>query len=205
MKRIQKLYSESKCMIMTVYGYARVSTQGQDLKDQVEQLIKNGVKPANIFQEKFTGTTSKRPQFEALQSKIVGGDELIVAKLDRLGRKTSDVISFLDKCSNENITVNVLNMGRLDNSPGGRLMRNVISSFAEYERDMIVSRTQEGKQYAKKHNPNYREGRPRRKITPHYQAIYDYLKNHSYTETEKAFNVSRATVYRIKKQIESGN
>lgn len=110
---------------VTVYGYARVSTQGQDLKDQVEQLIKNGVEPDNIFQEKFTGTTSKRPQFEALQSKLAGGDELIVAKLDRLGRKTSDVISFLDKCSNENITVNVLNMGRLDNSPGGRLMRNV--------------------------------------------------------------------------------
>lgn len=73
---------------VTVYGYARVSTQGQDLKDQVEQLIKNGVEPDNIFQEKFTGTTSKRPQFEALQSKLAGGDELIVAKLDRLGRKT---------------------------------------------------------------------------------------------------------------------
>ena len=53
---------------VTVYGYARVSTQGQDLKDQVEQLIKNGVEPDNIFQEKFTGTTSKRPQFGQVQN-----------------------------------------------------------------------------------------------------------------------------------------
>lgn len=193
---------------VTVYGYARVSTQGQDLKDQVEQLIKNGVEPDNIFQEKFTGTTSKRPQFEALQSKLAGGDELIVAKLDRLGRKTSDVISFLDKCSNENITVNVLNMGRLDNSPGGRLMRNVrrlmrnvISSFAEYERDMIVSRTQEGKAYAKQHNPHYREGRPKRRITDRYQAIYEYSLKHSIKETALATGVSESTVKRIRRQI----
>lgn len=186
---------------VTVYGYARVSTQGQDLKDQVEQLIKNGVEPDNIFQEKFTGTTSKRPQFEALQSKLAGGDELIVAKLDRLGRKTSDVISFLDKCSNENITVNVLNMGRLDNSPGGRLMRNVISSFAEYERDMIVSRNQEGKAYAKQHNPHYREGRPKRRITDRYQAIYEYSLKHSIKETALATGVSESTVKRIRRQI----
>ncbi|WP_238137817.1 recombinase family protein [Limosilactobacillus fermentum] len=118
-----------------------------------------------------------------------------------MGRKTSDVISFLDKCSNENITVNVLNMGRLDNSPGGRLMRNVISSFAEYERDMIVSRTQEGKAYAKQHNPHYREGRPKRRITDRYQAIYEYSLKHSIKETALATGVSESTVKRIRRQI----
>lgn len=193
----QKVRSKS----MTVYGYARVSTRSQELKDQVEQLVKNGVEPCNIYQEKFTGTTAKRPKFEKLQSKLKGGDELIVAKLDRLGRKTSDVISFLDKCSNENITVNVLNMGRLDNSPGGRLMRNVISSFAEYERDMIVSRTQEGKEYAKHHNPHYREGRPKRRITDRYRAVYEYSLKHSIKETALATGISESTVKRIRRQI----
>lgn len=186
---------------MAVYGYARVSTQGQDLKDQVAQLVKAGVEPANIFQEKFTGTTAKRPQFKLLRSKLKGGDELVVAKLDRLGRKTSDVISFLDQCSNKNITVNVLNMGRLDNTPGGRLMRNVISSFAEYERDMIVSRTQEGKAYAKQHNPSYHEGRPKRRITDRYQRAYNYSLTHSIRETALMTGISESTVKRIRNQI----
>ena len=186
---------------VAIYGYARVSTQGQDLNDQVEQLIKQGVEPGNIFREKFTGTTSKRPQFEALRSKLTSGDEVIVAKIDRLGRKTSDVISFLDKCSNEEITVNVLNMGRLDDSPGGRLMRNIISSFAEYERDMIVSRTQEGKAYAKQHNPDYQEGRPKRRITDRYRAIYEYSLKHSIRKTALATGVSESTVKRIRRQI----
>ena len=185
---------------MAVYGYARVSTQGQDLKDQVAQLVKAGVEPANIFQEKFTGTTAKRPQFELLRSKLKGGDELVVAKLDRLGRKTSDVISFLDQCSNKNITVNVLNMGRLDNTPGGRLMRNVISSFAEYERDMIVSRTQEGKAYAKKNNPNFKEGRPKRQLSDRYLKAIEIMQTNSIAETSLITGISTATLKRIRKQ-----
>lgn len=187
---------------MTKYGYARVSTPSQNLSDQIEQLVKAGVKPVNIFKEKFTGTTDKRPEFLKLKEQLIGGDELVVAKLDRLGRKTRNVISFLDKCSRENITVNILNLGILDNSASGRLMRNVISSFAEFERDMIVARTTEGKEYAKAHNPNYREGRLPRRITPHYQAAYDYLcAGHSYKDTAQAFGLSKSTLYRIKKQI----
>lgn len=190
---------------MTVYGYARVSTQGQNLREQVEQLVKTGVEPVNVFQEKFTGTTAKRPQFELLRSKLKGGDELVVAKLDRLGRKTSDVIGFLDQCANENITVNVLNMGRLDNTPGGKLMRNVISSFAEYERDMIVSRTQEGKAYAKQHNPSYREGRPKRVINARYGRIYQYSLTHSIHDTAITTGVSESTVKRIRRQVRNNN
>ena len=102
------------------------------------------------------------------------------------------------------ITVNVLNMGRLDDSAGGKLMRNVVLAFAEFERDMIVTRTQEGKKYAKLHNKNYREGRPKRVITPKYRMIYEYkTSGHSYTETAKAFEISKSTIQRIVKQVES--
>lgn len=188
---------------MTVFGYARVSTRGQDLSDQLEHLIKAGVKKENLYAEKFTGTTSKRPQFIKLKKHLNPGDELVVAKLDRLGRKTSDIISFLDNCAKDNITVNILNMGKLDNSASGKLMRNVISSFAEFERDMIVARTQEGKRYARAHNPKYREGRPKRVITPRYRTAYAYLQNHTYTQTEKDLGISKSTLYRIKKQIQS--
>lgn len=186
---------------MTVYGYARVSTRKQDYSDQVDDLIKNGVPAKNIYAEKYTGTKKDRPEFTKLKNKLVGGDELVVAKLDRLGRKTSDVINFLDTCGKRDITVNILNMGKLDNSPNGKLMRNIVASFAEFERDMIVSRMEEGKEYAKEHNSNYREGRPKRRITDRYRKIYEFSQTHSIKETAQVTGVSESTVKRIKRQV----
>lgn len=192
---------------MTVYGYARVSTRKQDYSDQVDELIKNGVPAENIYAEKYTGTKKDRPEFTKLKNKLVGGDELVVAKLDRLGRKTSDVINFLDTCGKRDITVNILNMGKLDNTPNGKLMRNIVSAFAEYERDMIVSRMEEGKEYAKAHNPEYKEGRPKRKITDRYRKVYEVSQEHSIRETALITGVSESTVKRIKRQVkqEEGN
>lgn len=186
---------------MTVYGYARVSTYNQDYSDQVDELVKNGVPVENIYAEKYTGTKKDRPEFTKLKNKLVGGDELVVAKLDRLGRKTSDVINFLDTCGKRDITVNILNMGKLDNTPNGKLMRNIVSAFAEYERDMIVNRMAEGKEYAKAHNPDYKEGRPKRRITDRYRKIYKFSKTHSIRETAQVTGVSESTVKRIKRQV----
>lgn len=185
-----------------IFGYARVSTQQQSLDEQIEKLRRAGAE--KIYYEKFTGRTNKRPEFEKLKKRLLPGDELIVTKLDRLGRKTSETTKFLDECFKRDITVNVLNMGRLDDSASGKLMRNVVLAFAEFERDMIITRTQEGKKYAKLHNKNYREGRPKRVITPKYRMIYEYkTSGHSYTETAKAFEVSKSTIQRIVKQVES--
>ena len=186
---------------MTVYGYARVSTYNQDYSDQVDELVKHGVPAENIYAEKYTGTKKDRPEFTKLKNKLVGGDELVVAKLDRLGRKTSDVIDFLDTCGKRDITVNILNMGRLDNTPNGKLMRNIVSAFAEYERDMIVSRMAEGKEYAKAHNPEYKEGRPKRRITDRYRKVYEVSKKHSIRDTALITGVSESTVKRIKRQV----
>lgn len=189
---------------MTKYGYARVSTAGQDLESQIETLIKQGCKETNIYSEKFTGTkTKQRKELQALLDVLKPGDELIVTKLDRLGRKTADIIRLIDKLLGQDIIVNVLNMGRLDNTPSGKLMTTVVLAFAQYERDMIVQRTSEGKAYAKKHNQNYKEGRPRRKITDRYRKIYEYKQNHTYKETEQMCGVSRSTIQRIVKQIEN--
>ena len=169
---------------MVKYGYARVSTAGQDLETQVETLLKQGCKQQNIFAEKFTGTkTKQRKELQALLDVIKPGDELIVTKLDRLGRKTADIIKLIDELLKQGIVVNVLSMGRLDNSPSGKLMTTVVLAFAEFERDMIVQRTTEGKAYARKHNKNYKEGRPKRKITDRYRKVYEYKKNHTYKET----------------------
>ena len=188
---------------MTKFGYARVSTAGQDLQTQIETLTKQGCKPTNIYAEKFTGTkTKQRKELQRLLDVIKPGDELIVTKLDRLGRKTADIIKLIDKLLKQGIVVNVLNMGRLDNSASGKLMTTVVLAFAEFERDMIVQRTTEGKAYARKHNKDYKEGRPKRKITDRYRKVYEYKLNHTYKETEQMCGVSRSTIQRIVKQIE---
>ena len=188
---------------MTKYGYARVSTAGQDLQTQIETLTQQGCKETNIYAEKYTGTkTKQRKELQALLDVIKPGDELIVTKLDRLGRKTVDIIKLIDKLLGQDIIVNVLNMGRLDNSASGKLMTTVVLAFAEFERDMIVQRTSEGKAYARKHNQNYKEGRPKRKITDRYRKVYDYKQTHTYKETELMSGLSRSTIQRIVKQIE---
>lgn len=188
---------------MTKYGYARVSTAGQDLETQIETLKQQGCKETNIYSEKYTGTkTKQRKELQALLDTLKPGDELIVTKLDRLGRKTAAIVKLIDKLLASGIIVNVLNMGRLDNSPSGKLMTTVVLAFAEFERDMIIQRTTEGKAYARKHNKDFKEGRPKRKITDRYKQVYEYKKNHTYKETELMSGLSRSTIQRIVKQIE---
>lgn len=187
----------------TVYGYARVSTLGQDLNEQKAELIKAGVDKGNLFSEKFTGTTTDRPQFSELLAIVKPGDVITVTKLDRFARNTQEALEAINPLLDANITIKVLNLGTIENTTMGRMILRTLLSVAEMERDMIVERTQAGKEYAKVHKPNYKEGRPKRVITPQYQAIYDYLQTHSYKETATTFKVGTATVSRIKKQIES--
>lgn len=188
---------------MTKYGYARVSTNAQSLDDQIEQLKEQVIEPNNVYSEKFTGTKTDRPQFNELLSTIKSGDTLVATKLDRLARNTQEALKVINKLLDNDITINILNLGTLENSTTGKLVTTILLAVAEMERNMILERTQAGKEYAKKHNKNYKEGRPKRVITKYYENIYNYLKNgHSYTETESYFNISRSTIYRIKKQIE---
>ncbi|NMV55545.1 recombinase family protein, partial [Lactobacillus reuteri] len=75
---------------MTVYGYARVSTTKQSLEEQLAELKNQGVRKANIFAEKFTGTTTNRPEFERLLKKVKRNDTIVVTKLDRFARNTKE-------------------------------------------------------------------------------------------------------------------
>lgn len=140
------------------YGYARVSTTDQKLDNQIYVLKQAGAK--KIYKEKFTGTTVERPEFQKLISVIEPGDTLIVTKLDRFARNTKEALDIIQKLFDINVIVNILNMGTIDNTPTGKLVFTIFSAFAQFERDMIVTRTSEGKSYAKKNNPHFREGRP---------------------------------------------
>ena len=183
---------------MTVYGYARVSSQGQDFDGQIDELKRNGA--TRVYSEKFTGTTSNRPALKRLLRIITVGDVLVVTKLDRLARSVREGIKVIDRLTAKGIKVNVLNLGMLDETPAGRLLRNIMLTFAEFERDMIVERLAEGRARAKAINPNYKEGRPRRKLTKKHQEAIKLLGVYSYRETAKLTGFSTTTLWRINKQ-----
>lgn len=146
------------------YGYGRVSSRGQklygmSLEDQVDRLMAAGVQRENIYLDTYTGHTMERPGFDDLLSKLKSGDEMVVCKLDRFARTAPEGALLVRDLVDRGITVHILNMGIADNSPMGKVMVTVMLAFAEYERDMIVERTSDGKAYKREHDPNWREGR----------------------------------------------
>lgn len=185
------------------YGYARVSTLNQDLASQVAQLKEAGA--TKVFKEKFTGTTSDRPEFNQLLEVLKPSDELVITKLDRLARNTREALEVIESLLENDITISVLNLGKIENTSIGRMIYTILLSVAELERDMIVERTQEGKAWAKKNNPNYKEGRPKRRLTPKYIHAISLLENHSYNEVAKMTGISKSTLQRINKQYKAEN
>lgn len=182
------------------YGYARVSTFHQDLQVQLQQLEKENCD--KIFSEKFTGTNKKRPEFQKLIDMLQEGDTLVVTKLDRFARSTQDALEIIKNLFEKNIKIHVLNMGVIENSPTGRLIFTIFSAFAEFERDMIVERTQEGKILAKQ-NPNFREGRPNKFSRKQINHALSLLENNSYKQVEELTGISVSTLVRSKKKMEA--
>lgn len=188
-----------------LYGYARVSTKGQSLKDQMDLIKSAGVENKNLFHEKFTGTKTTRPQFTKLLDTLKTGDTLVVAKLDRLARNLREALNAIYDIREKGVTIKVLNPNMtVTTDMGGKIMYQTLLMIADIERDMIVSRTEEGKAYAKAHNPNYREGRKSRmqgKNKDRYQLLFEYRQNHTAKQTAEAFNVSMRTVFNVCKAI----
>lgn len=186
-----------------IYGYARVSGTGQDLEQQVKELEQAGVPAENIYAEKFTGTTQDRPKWQELYDKLQKGDTVYFTKVDRIGRTVRVAVDIVGDLLDKGIKVYIVQLGGyVNNSTAlGKIMFNFLSVMAEFEHDLIVERLANGKAYAKKHNPNYREGRPKRRITNRYRKIYEYSLTHSIRETALTTGVSESTVKRIKRQI----
>ena len=181
-----------------IIGYARVSTSGQDLESQIEELKNKGAE--KIYSEKFTGTRIDRPVFERVLKKLKKGDTLMVTKLDRFARNTVEAIQVVQKLFNNQIAVHILNIGIIEDTPTGRLTFNIFSAFAEFERDMIVTRTQEGKMYARMHNPNFKEGRPKKYTIYQLDLAMKLLKTNSYHEVAKKTGISISTLCREHKR-----
>ena len=181
------------------YGYSRVSSKGQDrygngLEVQEKQLRDNGAEI--IYYESFTGTKKHRPELDKLMAVLKEGDTLIVTKLDRIARSTVHGINIIEELLNKGVTIHILNMGKFDNSPSGKLMRTIFFAFAEFERDMIVERTSEGKEICRENNPEWREGRKVLDV-PDFEKFLKKQKEGELTITEccKELGISRGTWY----------
>ncbi len=181
------------------YGYARVSTVNQDLESQLQTLENENCD--KIYSEKFTGTKTERPVFTELLEMLKEGDTLVVTKLDRFARTTEHGIRTVKELFERGVKVHILNMGLVENTPTGRLIFNILSAFAEFERDMIVERTQEGKAIAKQRG-DFKEGRPNKFSKKQIEHALEILKNHSYKEVESMTGISKSTLIREKKKRE---
>lgn len=114
-----------------------------------------------IYFEKITGTKSNRPEFQKLLQEIQTGDTLVITKMDRFVRSTQDALNTIKFLFEKGVKINVLNLGIIENTSTDRLIFTIFSAFADFERDLIVERTQASKEIAKQ-RPGFREGRPKK-------------------------------------------
>ena len=184
-----------------IYGYSRVSTKSQ-AKDgnslEAQEAALKAARAQKIYSDAFTGTKSHRPELDKLLEVIQPGDTLIVTKLDRIARSASQGTELIEALLKKDIIVHILNIGIMDSTPTGKLIRNILFSFAEFERDMIVERTQEGKAIAKQ-NPEFTEGRPKKYSRQQINHALDLLENHSYRQVCQMTGISKSTLIRSKK------
>lgn len=152
---------------MKVYGYARVSTAGQmdgySIGEQ-EKAIKERYNGAEIIIESYSGA-KKRVKFEEMVNQAAEGDIIVTTKLDRFCRQTKEGLEYIEELMKKGVRVHILNMGIIENTPIGKMIVTQLLAFAEFERAMIIERTQAGKREAKeKMGEDWKEGRPKTEI-----------------------------------------
>ena len=185
-----------------VFAYARVSTVDQLTENQHQQITQAGyaIEPRRYIEEKVSGSVpaSQRKGFQDLQKKIEKGDTLIVTKLDRIGRDSIDVQQTVDWFLKEGVRLVVLQLGNLDlTSSAGSLMVKMLAAVADFERDLIIERTQAGQARARAEGTHM--GRPAKTTTADRGAILKALEGGStVTSLADKFKVSRATIINIR-------
>ena len=132
---------------MATIGYARVSTEGQELTAQLEQLQAASVD--RIFQEKASGVKQDRPELTAMIDYVREGDTVVVCKLDRIARSTKHLLEIVDSLEAKKVAFRVLNINLDTSSPTGKLMLSMLAAIGQFEREMMLERQREGIRIAK--------------------------------------------------------
>lgn len=186
------------------FGYARVSTVGQNLDNQWDALNKEGCE--EIFSEYISGAVKERPELNKLIDKLRSGDVVVVWRLDRLGRNLVNIINLVLQLTEKGVTVKGISDGVDTSTPTGRLMLNIMASFAEYERECIRERTHAGLGAARARGRL--GGRPKglkAETISKLKMIRILSKDTSKTPREiyESMNVAHASYYRYLKILEN--
>ena len=151
-----------------------------------------------IIQEAFSGKTMERPAFQALLNRLQPNDTLVITKLDRFARTAIQGVQTVRELFDRGVKVHILNMGLVENTLTGNLILTVMLAFAEYERGIIVERTQTGKMVARQ-NPAFKDGRPRKYSDAQLSHALDLLATgKSYGMVQKMTGISKSTLVRAK-------
>jgi DNA invertase Pin-like site-specific DNA recombinase len=191
---MQKVLSEKR-LIVTIYGYARVSTNGQDLAGQVAELMVAGC--AKVFKEKVSGAKTDRAELAKAIRRLEPGDVLVVTRLDRLARSTRDLLNIVAAIAEREAGFRSLKDTWADTTtPHGRLMLTVLGGLAEFERELIRARTGEGRTRAKARGVKF--GRPS-VLTPHQrqEVMQRLAQGEAQADLARSYGVSQATISRL--------
>lgn len=176
-----------------IIGYARVSTQDQNLDRQLDALKKYGAE--QIFIEKITGTILNRPELEKMQAMLRKGDVVVIESLSRLGRSSKDLLSLIENFKAKEITLVSLRENIDISTPAGQLMFTVLSALCQFERDLTVQRTKDGLMAARARGR--KGGRPQVDAKKVDKALRLYhAQTHSINEIVQITGVSQGTLYK---------
>ena len=187
-----------------VFAYCRVSTADQTTGNQIQEIGAAGfsVEDHRIISETVSGSVAamERPLFAKLYDRLEQGDVLIVTKLDRLGRNAMDVRATVERLAAQGVRVHCLALGGVDlTSPAGRMTMSVIAAVAEFERDLLVERTQSGLKRAK--DGGKKLGRPPTLSEAQQAEIRDKrVAGASLGSLAKAYGVTRSSIQRIERR-----
>ena len=176
-----------------IFGYARVSTESQNLDRQLDALEKYGVEM--IYNEKMTGTKKDRPELSKLLDRMTDGDTVVVESLSRLGRSTKDLIELMELFQSKGVHLVSLKESIDTSTSTGKLLFTLMSAIAQFERDVIADRTREGLNAARARGRM--GGRPKANPDQVKKAVKLYnTGQYSIKEIEELTGVKKSTLYR---------
>lgn len=184
-----------------IIGYCRVSTkiqlEGNSLEQQRNEILER-YPAALIHEEQFSGDKD-REVFNGVISSLTTGDTLVITKLDRFCRTTKEGLEYIDQLMNKGVRIHILNMGLIEDNAMGKLIVTNLLAFAEFERAMIIERTQSGKEIAKT-KAGFKDGRPKIYTEKQIDNALNMLTINggtcSYGEVTEITNISKSTLIR---------
>ena len=184
-----------------VFGYARVSTKGQDLTVQLSKLSEHGVD--RVYSEKLSGKNKNRPELEKMIEQLREGDTVVITKIDRLARNMRDFQNIVHELTERGVTLKIMDQNIDTSSAQDKLFMNMLSMFAEFERTMILERQREGIEHAK--SKGVYKGRKPISEDKKAQVLELAANDVKKSEIQKVTGVGKTSIFKILKESQEKN